>query len=139
MEIKINEECFEYEGQKYDVGTRVRNKDFSKFEGTVTSCDGRQIIIVYDVGFGRIYGKYSLVGRKCFEIIKPVYYEEKPKNIPTQVQRNCPPSWDVEVGWIWYVVIMFVLLFFKARWLGWIAATIIFFGWKNGSLNGGNK
>jgi hypothetical protein len=30
---------------------------------------------------------------------------------------------------------MFILTFFKARWLGWIVATVIFFGWKNGFLN----
>jgi hypothetical protein len=75
----------------------------------------------------------------CLEVIEPI----KPNlQLTTSTggnggvpNRDKPPSWDVEVAWIWYIVIMFILTFFQARWLGWIATTIIFFGWKNGHFN----
>lgn len=34
-------------------------------------------------------------------------------------------------GWIIYIAIMLVLFIFKDRWLGWIAATLYFFNWRN--------
>ena len=54
-------------------------------------------------------------------------------------KRECPPKWDVEIGWIWYIVIMVVGAIFKDRWLIWIGATAYFFLWKSGFLNGGKK
>jgi hypothetical protein len=76
--------------------------------------------------------------RLIVEIIKPVYYTG-PIYSEYPNERNSPPSWDVEMGWIYYILAMIVGTLFNARWVIYIFATVIFFAWKNGFLNGGNK
>ena len=38
-------------------------------------------------------------------------------------------------GWAWYIIIMFISLFFKEWYIGWIVATIIFFSWRKEKIN----
>ena len=82
---------------------------------------------------------FSAANKYIIEIVTPVYPQLETKIVAKGDDREKPPSWTVEVAWIWYIVIMIVLTFFKARWLGWIAATVIFFGWKSGFFSNKKK
>lgn len=138
---EINRDCMEYKGVCYDVGTRVKMTPrmmSDKYVGTVTSCDGGSVVIVFDEGFSNVVGKLS-IHKHNIEIIQPIYYKPSIDKASSKSQRDRPPDWDVEVAWIWYIVLMVVLTLFKARILGWIGTTAIFFLWKNGFLNGGKK
>lgn len=135
-----------FKGEYYDVGTIAKIKGpygprLARFVGWRYG-DRGCFELLDDASFG-LYDTYNCAGVMdyCLEIVVPV----KPSFETTEPStysggfglpsRNKPPSWDVEVAWIWYIVIMFILLFFKARWLGWIATTLIFFGWKSGFFN----
>jgi hypothetical protein len=128
-----------YQGQYYDKGTRVKIKGP---RGLVTATfvgwryQGRGCFEADSGSYFDLYDTYNFAAANKFieEIIEPVYPKLQPVTVRID-NRDKPPSWDVEVAWIWYIVIMFILMFFKARWLGWIAATVIFFGWKNGYFN----
>ena len=69
------------------------------------------------------------------EIIDPVYYNQ-PEQIQLVNNRNVPPAWDVEIGWIWYIFIMIVGTIFNDRLIIWIVASAVFFLWKAGKLGG---
>lgn len=124
-----------YQGQYYDVGTVVKIK---------TRWQGIKEATFY--GWGPQGGFWrDGITDDCYwfetekyivEIVKPVY----PKQLVNQ-KTVCsrPLPWDVEIGWIWYIVIMVVGTIFNDRILIWIVATAIFFAWKNGFLNGGDK
>ena len=138
----MNRDCMEYKGKCYGVGTRlrIRPRGLSVFRvGTIIACNGGSIVVKFDDGFSESIGKLYIQRCDDIEIITPVYCEDTNINAPTKSNNNCPPSWEVEVAWIWYIVIMLVLVIFKARWIGWIATTAIFFLWKNGFFNGGKK
>ena len=51
------------------------------------------------------------------------YLEYNPSN-----KQHKPDS--LYYGWAWYIIIMAISLFFKEWYLGWIAATYIFFSWR---------
>lgn len=138
-----------YQGQYYDVGTKVKIKGpmgvvGATFEGWKYRGEG---CFTADSGsYFDLYNNYnfSAVNKFIEKIVEPVYPDLQPTETYTNggfgmPSRNKPPSWEVEIGWIWYIAIMLVLIIFKDRWLGWTAATVIFFGWKNGFLNGGKK
>ena len=93
----------------------------------------------------------SDVDRMIKEIIEPIYYTgsvQPPiqpsasgtdvlyKGVEANKNRNYPSEGDVEVGWIWYIIIMLVGAIFKDRWIIWVVATFYFFSWKNGFLGG---
>lgn len=71
------------------------------------------------------------------EIIEPVYPHKE--EMTSTYYRQCPSLDTVFVGWVWYIVIMLIGIIFKDRLLIWVFATAVFFLWKNGFLNGGNK
>lgn len=132
-----------YQGQYYDKGTKVKIKGpngpvIATFVGWKPN--GRNCFETDGSYFANLYNTYDFSAANKFieEIIDPVYPNLQP--ITVQINnRDKPPSWTVEIVWIWYIVIMFILMFFKARWLGWIAVTAIFFGWKNGYFNNKNN
>ena len=66
-------------------------------------------------------------------IVEPVYPEKK--ITVRDVPYVCPPSWDVEIGWVWYIIIMVLGSFPKDRVFVWIVATAYFFRWKSGLFN----
>lgn len=132
-----------YQGQYYDVGTKVMIKGprgpvkatFMGWRYQSRGCFEAESGSIFD-----LYDKYTYDAANIFilEIIEPV--QPQIQAVPSKTDnRDKPPSWDVEVGWIWYIAIMVILAFFKARWIGWIAATIIFFGWKGGFFNNKKK
>ena len=134
-----------YQGKYYDVGTIVKIKGDMKKEalaefkgwyynnhGNFKSLDGGAFDIWDNYNF-------SAANKYIIEIVTPVYPQLETKIVAKGDDREKTPSWTVEVAWIWYIVIMIALAFFKARWLGWIAATVIFFGWKSGFFSNKKK
>ena len=130
---------FIYQGVEYAPGTKVR---------IMTHRNGEQIMTYYSSP-----GLYEFVSDSptvmnvkawppnvdrldIIEIIEPVYPESKP--VITN-NRNYPPAWDVEMGLIWYIVIMLVGSIFKDRLIIWVVATAYFFLWKNGFFGGKRK
>jgi hypothetical protein len=133
-----------YQGVYYDKGTIVRlrgpngpvDATFMGWQqgdrGNFEPIDGRSY---------RMYNSYGLQGANKYvlEILHPVYpnlrsIEERCSGFGMP-ERDKPPSWDVEVAWIWYIVIMAVAIIFKDRLMIWTFVSAVFFLWKNGFLN----
>lgn len=126
-------QCLHYKGQYYDIGTKVKLKD-----------KWNKIVIATYKGRGEFdgiskYAFYSLMPPEHYivEIIEPVYYQEKENNDGKKSSiftRTGSGSWqssdEVFYGLTWYIAVMLVGIIFKDRWLIWIIATWIFFGWK---------
>jgi hypothetical protein len=134
-----------YKGLCYDVGTRLKFKAISYNyywgikEGVIEQFIGTTAFIRADDGLLYEYSttKYLVDFDKVIvEIINPIYYIPE---TTTKNNRNCPPDWDIEIGWIWYIVIMVVGTIFNARLMIWVLASAYFFLWKSGFLNGGKK
>lgn len=141
------ENFLKYKGECYDVGTvlkfRVRGMmHFATLQpkiGIIEKFEENTCFIKDD--FSRIYTIPTISQSQIndneyiIEIIEPVYY-----NPPEQIQlvnnRNVPPAWDVEIGWIWYIIIMIVGTIFNDRLLIWIVASVVFFLWKAGKIGG---
>lgn len=143
-----------FQGKYYDVGTKV--KFIRKYqwnsvtEGTIIWIEPNSITIktYNDINYNIFV---SDVDRMIKEIIEPIYYTgsvQPPiqpsasgtdvlyKGVEANKNRNYPSEGDVEVGWIWYIIIMLVGAIFKDRWIIWVVATFYFFSWKNGFLGG---
>lgn len=131
-----------YKGALYDVGTVLKfHYCNSVIEGTVEDFYGSTVYIRDSNGFLHDFSTskgMTYFDRLIVEIIKPVYYTG-PIPGENSNKRNCPPYWDVEMGWVYYILVMIVGTLFYARWAIYIGATIVFFAWKNGFLNGGKK
>ena len=134
-----------FQGKCYDVGTKLKFYDYVfgirnpyPTTGTIEKFISTTCFIKGDDG--RIYTFSTAVqesgNRYVAEIIEPVYYNP-PKQSFTK-SKNYPAPWDVEIGWIWYIVIMVFGTIFNERFLLWTVATVFFFLWKSGRL-GGNK
>ncbi len=126
------EHYFEYKGKRYGVGTRVRLRGIYSWETTekvFQKRTGDMLTFVNDRGNGE-----SFFANKAENHILDIIEESQDVVCETQTQQKCPPSWNVEIGWVWYIIIMVVGAIFKDRWLIWIAATAFFFAWKNGLL-----
>lgn len=133
MKFKNN---FEYKGQIYFSGTKVKIKQIMGepcvmvFRDRYTDNFGDEIL--------NFVGNYNYavhqkdVEKYVLEIIEISTIEEINNR---SNQRIKPPDWQVETGWIWYIIIMVGGTLFKARWTIYIFATAIFFLWKNGLLN----
>ncbi len=143
---QLAKKYMKFNGEYYDVGTIARIK--GRFGPVVARFCGwkdgyRGCFELIDEDTYGLYNTYDRAGVMdyCLEIIVPV----KPNLQQTESQttnsgfglpeRDKPPSWDIEIGWIWYVVIMVVGTIFQDRWLIWGFATAVFFLWKNGFLN----
>lgn len=128
----MNNRYLFFKGKHYDVGTKVLIK---------TRWNGIQEATFYGWGTYPFRGEnvwgidyyYFNIDKYLVDIIEPIEVNLQPVNVD---DKNCPPAWDVEIGWIWYILIMAVGLIFKDFWMIWIVATIIFFSWKKGFLGG---
>ena len=134
-----------YKGIFYDVGTKLKfkaisyNYYFGIKEGVIEKFINTTVFIRANDGELYEYSTTTNVvnfDKLIIEIIEPVYWVPE-KLIPIDNQ-NHPAPWDVEIGWIWYIIIMVVGAIFQDRLLIWIVASAIFFLWKSGKL-GGNK
>lgn len=128
-----------YRGLCYDVGTRLRFRPIyggDIEEGTIEWISNHYIYIRSTDGSGTQLSKLFGLDETITEIVTPVYYE-------TPRQQACggplPPEDAIFVGWVWYIVIMLVGIIFKERFAIWVFASVVFFLWKNGFLNGGKK
>lgn len=130
------EYSFEYKGEIYYSGTKVKIKAMwgepciMVFRDRYTNDFGEEILNF--VGNYNYSVHQKSVEKYVLEIVELPTIEEIEKN---RNQRIKPPDWDVEVGWVWYIIIMVVGTLFKQRLLVYIFATAIFFLWKNGFLN----
>lgn len=117
--------CLFYKGQYYDVGTKVKIK---------TQWHGEMITTF--LGYGRFenVSKYEIpicaqIERYIVEIIEPVYYKE-PEPTPQKRKFFSLPAGDGPFyALLWYIAVMVVGTIFNDRWLIWIVATLIFFGY----------
>lgn len=120
-----------YKGQYYDVGTKVKIKDKHNHIITTTYMGGgsyRPYVFFYSLGKPETY---------IVEIVEPVYYVPQQEEAPKKASiftRTGSGSWnshdDVFHGLLLYIAVMLGGIIFKDRWLIWITATLIFFGWK---------
>ena len=146
---ELAKKYMKFRGEYYDVGTICKIKGRNgpvlvRFLGWDYNYKGNFEDLDNTI-FG-LFGDYTCAGVNdyCLEIVAPVKPNLQQSNgtngggigLP---EREKPPSWDIEVGWIWYIVIMAVGLIFKDRWLIWGFTSAVFFLWKYGFLNGGKK
>lgn len=125
---------FEYKGVKYGVGTTAKLKTlWGGVYETIFIGGKRQFYS--PCSSNSIFPKEDYI----IEIVKPVYYEEAKTTSQPKDNRVRPFKGDVQIGWIWYIIIMVVGSIFNDRLLIWIGATAYFFLWKNGYLNGDKK
>lgn len=125
--------CLYYKGKYYDIGTKVKIKTKRKGE-----------IVTIFRGFRRYDGLtehdyYSGMSSEYYivEIIEPVYYKEPEPDSTKKANafmQTGSGSWnshdDVFHGFLLYIAVMLGGIIFNDRWLIWIIATVIFFGWK---------
>lgn len=123
-----------YKGIYYDKGTKVKMK--TKFKGVITTTflGGTKYEGVYETIVAAPSENYII------EIIKPVYApgQENDEYTETNSKYNLRQG-DIQIGWIWYILIMIVGSIFNDRWIIWIMATVIFFIWKGRKHKGGKK
>ena len=130
-----------YKGIYYDVGTKVKIRGFHGVQEAVFTgwqpYTGRsfQMENMYKEEFRSSYGADKYI----IEILEPVYADLSEYVQSPTATRECPPQHEVEMGWVWYIVIMLVGFLFNEKLLIWLIASAIFFLWKNGFLNGGKK
>lgn len=125
----------EYQGKRYDIGTRLKFNYCGRIIEGVIENIFIKVYIRDDEGYLHEYNRrYANWDKIIIEIIEPVYYYG-PIYEDKKDKRNCPPSWEVEMGWIYYILVMVVGTLFNARWTIYIFVTIIFFAWKNGFLS----
>lgn len=132
-----------YQGQYYDKGTKVKIKGpRGPVKATFVGWryQGRGCFEAESGSYFDLYDTYSFTAADLYilEIVEAVTPKLEPVSTKSN-EREKPPSWEVEVGWIWYIVIMAVLTIFKQRIIGWIATTLIFFAWKSGLFNNKKK
>lgn len=134
-----------YKGEYYDIGTICKIKGrygpiLARFLGWKYNNQFCFEAVDDEDSIG-LYNGYDPSGVMdyCLEIVIPVRPNLQPVKTTKGKDREKPPSWDVEVAWIWYIVIMAVAVIFKSRWLIWGFASAVFFLWKGGFLRGGKK
>lgn len=127
-----------YKGQCYDVGTRLKFKEWGREEeGQIEWFINNHVGIRLVDGSLRVLSTMWGFENTVTEIIEPVYYVAPPEK---KVYGGPLPSEDdIFIGWVWYIVIMLVGTIFRDRLTIWVFASLIFFTWKNGLWNGGKK
>ena len=141
---QLAKKYMKFKGEYYDVGTIARIKGrhgpvLVKFVGW--RYGDRGCFEPIDNTVFELYDTYNRAGVMdyCLEIVVPVKPNSQqtapPINNDGIPGREKPPSWDVEIAWIWYIVIMAVAVIFKGRWIIWIFVSAVFFLWKNGFFN----
>lgn len=136
------ENFLRYKGLCYDVGTKLRfyarihQINIGVKEGVIEKFINGTVYIKTDDGFTYSYSTVPChsIFDYIIEIIKPIYYEEEPKQL-SKNNKNYPSEDSVFIGWIWYIIIMVVGTVFNERLLVWVFATAFFFLWKNGLMS----
>lgn len=130
----------EFEGQQYDVGTKVLMHSIWYGDHEAVFERGVEGILTF-MPLTDQYGKRSPYSTstesftpervKIIKIIDPV-----PAGTVYVNARQRPMDWEIENAWIWYIIIMVGGVFFYDRWTIWICATLYFVLWKNGFFRG---
>ena len=134
---------FDYKGVRYGVGTIVKIK-WEPYGSRIQieRCDGvAEFVGGFESGYLKFVGE-SIEGclscnigirtdpnDRIEKIIKPVYYENRPVwQTAAENYKKTPRACraDIAPGTILYIAAMLVLAIFKNRWLGWIAATLLY-------------
>ena len=133
--------CFNYNGQYYDIGTKVKLNPKYKEDTTFTYLGYNTYRHAYEFkGLTRsvYYQSDTRIEVLIEEIVEPIYYQEPPEdeskkaNIFFQTgSGSAANDDDVFHGFLLYLAVMLGGIIFNDRWLIWIAATLIYFGWKN--------
>lgn len=131
---------FEFDGQEYYPGTKVRMKD-RVMGGTFIATFKERICHHNQEDELRFYGTFSFRDKVSHlqSSILDVVEVPNPEELTYNTSRRRPPNWQVEMGITWYIIIMLVCALFKDRWIGWIFITSYFVLWLNGFMNGGKK
>lgn len=124
----MNKKYLYFQGKYYDVGTKVLIKTHWSGVQEATFDGWTGYPFRGEGTWGYDYYQFN-VDKYIVDIIEPIEVNLKPINVNN---KDCPPDWDVEIGWIWYILIMVVGTIFNARLLIWIVATVVFFSWKKG-------
>lgn len=121
-----------YRGQYYMKGTKVKVKDkFGKVQ-TVT--------FLHDDYYSPYFYHSAAQNPEDYiiEIVEPIYYspphQEEPQKANIFFRTGSGSAGhddDVFHGFLLYLAVMLGGIIFKDRWLIWIMATIVYFGWKN--------
>ena len=135
---------FDFEGKRYGVGTVVKIKPGGMYtsQREIARCNG---VAVFewgnDHGWLSFQGVVAVGTSRCgltiygnpedsiVEIIKPVYYENKPAwQVAIDNYSKTPPARraDIAPGTIVYVAVMLVGSIFKGNWVIWIIATFFY-------------
>lgn len=132
------DEYFDYNGVRYYTGTRftIKRKYDQICTATFIGWDtfNKDLCrIQYKYPHNYYYTEGALIPRDemqnyVIEIVEGNYYIEREKNKRYPKDSEIPKLF---FGWIIYLIIMAILVIFKDRWLGWIAATIYFFYWRH--------
>jgi hypothetical protein len=138
-----------FQGKCYDVGTRIRfclikiGPFVEQFDGTIMWISHNHFGVRLSDGREISMSKTRPLENYIVEILYPIYYEEPKMEYVRGLRLRgggaCPPEGEIFIGWIWYISIMVVGSIFKDALLIWVFASAVFFLWKNGFLNGGNK
>lgn len=128
---------FDYNGVRYYAGTKfTTDHEYEKnvpayFRGW-SSYNPNDCEVTMTVNFGRtqktIWIPRDEMGKHINEIVEGNYYIEREARTKYLKDSQIP---ELFFGWIAYIAIMLVLFIFKDRWIGWIAATVYFFWWRN--------
>ena len=142
---QLAKKYLKYHDEYYDKGTVLKIQGHTgpvlvRFKGWGSYQD-RFNFERMDGKHGGLWDSYNRAGPNAYvvEIVRPIYPPPEELVVELADTRNKPPEWDVQVGWIWYIVVMVVAMIFKNCLAIWVFATIVFFLWKNGFLNGGKK
>lgn len=124
---------FDFKGQRYYPGTKVKIRYLSNQSCIMTFRNRHNEYLTFTACTGYTFPARN-VESHVLEILEVPKIEDG-----YYTNRRRPPTWQVEMGITWYVIIMVVLALFKERWMGWVCITAYFVLWISGFLNGGKK
>ena len=130
---KIDVPYFEFNGRYFGVGTKVLLKDpfygTGRAEFVGLNCILRPIYVGVEPGFDYEISDVCANHRpRVLEIVEPVEVFPKINSTPYCTQ-GYPSQGEVQMGWVWYIVIMLLLTIFEDRILGWCCTTFFFWMW----------
>lgn len=127
-------ECFNYNGENYRVGTRFimnyEDKEVTAHFLNRSVCDDSLVVLIEN-GL-----EYQTITSVKEENLKDMIIEILPINWYTEmkIKKKYVKDSDMPelvIGWILYIVIMLILLIFNDRIIGWIFVTTFFFAWRH--------
>lgn len=138
---------FEHKGKRYYTGTVVK----LRVQGYASTAEKEAVFVAHDPEEHRCL--YLI--KQCVCDLKENTFFDRIIEVTNRMDatnandvyrrwaapREVRPKRDFEVpgmlgAWIAYIVVMIGLLIFNQWYIGWIAATVIFFNYRNKMMNG---